>query len=172
MREQRRTLKDAGALLEDHDVGRLGAKFMINAVAIGGNECLAARRLRARRPVMGTNVLGGVEDRNTGAPRGGEESLRRRDGAMGVDTARVGIARVELVGRVWPTTIDKIVEIDRQQRGPRAHEGLAPPAGIELEVRLRNDVAPAVVVKVVDGCHACLPVLAHSGDYIVRLAKM
>ena len=81
---------------------------------------------------MGPDVLGGVEDRDAGTASGGEETLRWRDRAMGVDAAGVGIARVELVGRVRPTTIDEIVEIYREQRGPRAHEGLAPPAGIKL----------------------------------------
>src|SRR6266481_984845 len=147
MREQRRALKDAGALLEDDDVGRLGTKFVIDAVAVGGNEGLAAGRLRARRPILGTGILGAVEHRDAGAPRGRQEPLGRRDRAMGVDAARIGIARVELVGRVWPAAIDELVEIDREQRRTRAHEGLAPPAGIKLEVRFRNDVAPAMVVK-------------------------
>src|SRR5882724_10776621 len=147
MREQRRALKDAGALLEDDDVGRLGTKFVIDAVAVGGNEGLAARRLRARRPVLGTGVLSAVEDRDAGVPRGGEEPLSRRDRAMGVDPAGIGITRVELVGRVRPTAIDELVEIDREERRTRAHEGLAPPAGVKLKVRFRNDVPPAMVVE-------------------------
>src|SRR5437870_11891089 len=156
MREQRCALKDAGALLEDDDVGRLGTKFVIDAVAVGGNEGLAARRLRARRPILGTGILGAVEDRDAGAPCGRQEPLGRRNRAMGVDAARIGIARVELVGRVRPAAIDELVEIDREQCRTRTYEGLAPPAGIKLEVRLRNDVAPAMVVEVVDGRHSRL----------------
>src|SRR5215831_15576252 len=139
MREQWRALKDAGTLLEDHHVGRLGGELVIDAVTVGGNEGLAARRLRARRPVLGTGVLGAVENRDAGAPRAGQESLSRTDRAMGVDAAGIGIARVELIGRVWSTAIDELVEVDSKQGWPRAHEGFAPPAGIELKVRLRND---------------------------------
>src|SRR5262249_58327210 len=109
MREQRCALKDAGALLEDDDVGRLGTKFVIDAVAVGGNEGLAARRLRARRPILGTGILGAVEDRDAGAPRGRQEPLGRRDRAMGMDAARIGIARVELVRRGRPPPLYEVL---------------------------------------------------------------
>src|SRR5215467_2921070 len=157
MREQWRALKDAGALLADHDVRRLGAELVIDAVTVGGNEGLAARRLRARRPVLGMGVLGAVEDRDAGAPRGGQESLSRTDCAMGIDAAGIGIAPVELIGRVRSTAIDELIEVDREQRRMLAHEGLAPPAGIKLKIRFRNDATPAMVVELLDGCHSRLP---------------
>ena len=64
---------------------------------------------------MRTGVLRAIEDRNPAASRSGEESLSRRDRTMSVDAAGIGIARVELVGRVRPTAIDELVEIDRKQ---------------------------------------------------------
>jgi hypothetical protein len=52
-----------------------------------------------------------------------------------------------------PAAIDQVVEIDGEQRGPRADEGLAPPTGIELQIGLRDDVLPAMLVELVDRCH-------------------
>src|SRR5262249_16730037 len=124
------------------------------------NEGLPARRLGTRGPVLGAGILSAVEDRDAGAPRGGQEALGRRDRAMGVDAAGIGVARVGFVGWGRPTAIGGLVEMDREQRRTRPHEGLAPPAGIKLEIRFRNDVAPAMVVEVVDRCHSRLPLPA------------
>src|SRR5262249_61166230 len=95
-----------------------------------------------------------------GAPPRPKHPVGGADREMGLDAERMGIARVNLGGRVRPAAIDELVEIDREQRRTRPREGLAPPAGIKLEVRLRNDVAPAMVVEVVDRCHSRLPLSA------------
>jgi hypothetical protein len=48
------------------------------------------------------------------------------------------------------TTIDEVIEIDCQQGWARPHEGLAPPAGIELKIGFGYHVLPAVVVEFID----------------------
>src|ERR1700730_1196338 len=156
MGEERCALEDACALLVDHDIGRLDRELAVDRVAIGGNRFLAARRGRSRRPVVRTRLLGAEEDREAGAPRGGQELLGGRDGAVGKDAAGVGMTLVELIRRMRAAAIDEIVEIYREQRRPRTDEGLSPPPGIERVIGLRYDILPAVIVGLLDSSHAHL----------------
>ena len=87
---------------------------------------------------------------------------------MGEDAAGIGIARVELVGRMCSASIHQVVEIDGEQRRPRADESLSPPAGIEFQIGLRDDVLPAVLVELVDGCHRRALPMSLSGNDSVR----
>ena len=146
-------MKDAGALLPDDDVAGLGSEFVIDGVAVGGNESLASGRLGAGRAIIRPRLLGTIEDGDAGAARRCEQPLGRRNRPMRVDAAGVGIARVDLVGRKQPAAIDEFVEIDREQRRTRTDEGLASPAGIKLLIGRRNDLPPAMVVEFVDGGH-------------------
>src|SRR5947207_15574044 len=75
---------------------------------------------------------------------------------MRIDGAGVGIALVELVGRMRSAAIDQIIEIDRQQRRPRADERVAAPGGIEFKISFGNYVLPAMVVEILDRCLAHL----------------
>src|SRR3984893_420099 len=156
MGEERCALEDACALLVNHNIGRLDRELAVDRVAVGGNRFLAARRGRSRRPVVRTRLLGAKEDRDTGAPRGSQELLGGRDGAVGKDAAGVGITLVELIRRMRAAAIDEVVEIYREQRRVRTDEGLAARARIEREIGLRYDILPAVIVELLDCSHAHL----------------
>src|SRR5215208_5747212 len=78
---------------------------------------------------------------------------------MRKNSAGVGILIVDLQRRPRATPIDQIVEVNGEQRRPRAHKRFAPPARIELLVRFRNDVLPAMVVEVFNRSHGGLPCL-------------
>jgi hypothetical protein len=158
MRHQRRALEHAGALLPDHDVVRLDRKLTINLECVRRRRWTAALgRHRAAWAVVRARLLGAEEDRDAGPARRGEQLLGRFDRAMREDSARIGILIVQLRGRQRTTTIDKVVQIDRQERRPRPDEGLAPPELVDLKVRSRNNVLPAMVVELVDRSHDCLP---------------
>ena len=66
MREQRRTLEDAGTLLGDDDVLRLRREFVIDGVAVGRNSDPLPGGDRSFRPILWAGLLRAVEDRDAG----------------------------------------------------------------------------------------------------------
>src|SRR5262249_9172090 len=112
MRQERRSLEDAGALLVDDDVRRLGREGVIDAVILRvGRLLLAPRGDCAVGPVLRPMVLGAVENRNAGTAHRGEQALGRLDRAMRKDAATVRILRVEIDGSARTAAVDEIVEI-------------------------------------------------------------
>ena len=110
-----------------------GVTVRRNGNPLPGGDC-------SLRPVLRAGFLGAVEDRNTGPARNGKEPFGWSDRAMGEQAAGIGIARIELVGRMRSTAIHQVVEIDGEQRRPPADESLAPPAGIEFQIGLGDHV--------------------------------
>jgi hypothetical protein len=55
----------------------------------------------------------------------------------------------QLCRRPRPAAIDHVIEIDCEQCRTRAHEDLAPVAGIDLQHVRRDDVLPAMVLEIV-----------------------
>src|SRR4029453_10124575 len=92
-------------------------------------------------------ILGAIENWNVGATHGGEQTLGRLDRAMGIDTAAVGILRIEVHGSAGAAAIDKIVEIDGQESDRRSDKGLACVWRVQLHVGLGNYVFPAMVFE-------------------------
>ena len=64
------------------------------------------------RPV----ILGTIENWNAGAAHSGKQPLGRFDRAMSIDAATVRILRIEVDRSARTASIDKIVEIDCQER--------------------------------------------------------
>ena len=70
------------------------------------------------RPV----ILGTIENWNAGAAHGGKQPLGRFDRAMSIDAATVRILRIEVDRSARTASIDKIVEIDCQERDRRSRQ--------------------------------------------------
>src|SRR5262245_41312714 len=54
-------------------------------------------------------------------------------------------------------TVNKVVEIDGEQRRPRTNKGVPSPIAIKREIRLRDHVLPAVLIESVNRRHAAFP---------------
>src|ERR1700737_1101601 len=98
MREQRRALKNAGALLMNENIGRLQRELVVDCIAVRRDGPLPTRGGGPGRAIVRPGLLGTEKDRDAGAPGRRDEALGRRDGAVGVDAAGHGVALIELMG--------------------------------------------------------------------------
>src|SRR5262249_4122629 len=138
-----------------HDVRRLRREFAVDCEGIrAGSGTLVPGRDRTARTVVRVRVLRAIKEREAGPAGGSKELLRGLDGPGRIDAAGVRVLFVDLDGQPRPPAIDEIVKIDRQQRRPRADEGLPAPAGIEPQIGFRDHVLPTVLVELFDGCHS------------------
>src|SRR5262245_17436339 len=124
---------------------------MIDRIGVRSRPgALTPGRDGAERTVVCSCLLRAKEDRDSSAPGRGDEPLGRLDCPMRKYAASIGISLVDLNRRTRPATIDKIIEIDGEQRRPRSDEGFAAPSRIETQVVLRDYVVPAMVVESVN----------------------
>src|SRR5215470_6947841 len=115
VREQRRALERARALLPDHHVRRLRRELVIDRIAIGpGSRALVARRYGALRSIVWSRLLRAVENRDAGAPSSRKQLFGRLDRPVREHPARVGVLIVELDRWSGAAAIDEVIEIDRQ----------------------------------------------------------
>src|SRR5712671_1150102 len=96
----------------------------------------------------GVGMAGGVEYRQAGLARGGEQQPGRLDRLPGVLPAGAGVAGVDLAYRAIAALIGLVVEVDRQQRGIAPDANLAAIGLVDLEDLLVHDVLPAMVLEV------------------------
>src|SRR5215213_8943473 len=173
MSHQRRAEEGAGALLEDHHVGRLRLEFRADGIhrriahhlrlALGGADIdLSGMTLRP-------DVAGGIEDRDASSARRGEQPLGRFDCLPGIFPAGARMAVDELRHRPVAAGVGGLIKVDGDQSGRGTDEYLARVAGIKLQHLLRHHIFPAMVFEIVR--HGLPPESVASGAFLARRFK-
>src|SRR5690606_34971731 len=151
VRDQRRALEDAGALLTDHHVSFLRREIrpdlVVVRVVLGEARLLATRGSDALRECEGALIRRTIDDRDARLACRSNQPLGRLDRVVGVYSAGTGIALEQRDGGNRSTAIGKIIEVDQDQCRPWADKGLTLIWGIELNQVLRHDVCPGMIFK-------------------------
>src|SRR5262252_984635 len=99
-------------------------------------------------------MSGGVNHRNAGGPRSGEQLSGGFQRLPRVLAAGAGVASVDFADRAITALINLVVEVDRQHRGTAPDPDVTTIRVVDLDDLLIDDVLPAVILEI--ACHSHL----------------